>query len=312
MNYQDITENQSSQNSHSSQSLHPSQAHTLTDQEQKQFSPTMYSGASFEAYAYSKAGHNKNSNYDNFYCNKTYMKGFKYVDFKKSAEIYDDNAIFAVCTGEGNEDEADEACKKVLAFLKEKETDILSVPTLAEVEIKLEQFLVLCDQFLYEQSVESHTHHEVNLLVTVFVEDKIVYASLGNVMLLRQRGKKTTEITKYVPLLMGTGRVSGVKSIEKSTCQTGDTYFLCSKGIKRTVTADSVGEALAAPYANVKEAVMRVIGNVIKCGVIRSSTCVAVSVKKESRIKMSTYIISALCGFITLIDLCIIIKTLIL
>ena len=304
MNYQDIMENRSSE------SLHPSQAHTLTENEQKKHVVEKFNGVNFEVYAYSKAGHNKNTNFDNFYCNKNYMKGFKYVDFKKSAQIYENNCIFAVCTGEGDEDEADEACKKTLAFLKEQESFILEIPTVIAVETRLKQFVSLCDRFLRELSAKNNCRYEVNLLIAIFVEDKIVYISLGDLLLMRYRNKKAVAINEQVPTLMGSGNPIELRALGRHTYYHNDTYFLCSKGIKNTVTVDRLGEVLKGSAVNVKELVIKVIETTIKCGVANSSTCLAVYVNKADKIKASTYIISALCGIITVIDLLIILTAL--
>ena len=304
MNYEDITQNTLSD------SLHTSHAHTLTENEQKKQVSEKSTGVKFEAYSYSKAGHNKNTNFDNFYCNKSYMKGFKYVDFKKSAQVYENDCIFAVCTGEGSEDEADEACKKTLAFLKEQEAFILEIPTVVAVETRLKQFVALCDRFLRELSAKNNCCYEVHLLVAVFVEDKIVYISLGDLLLMRYRNKKACALNEQIPALMGSGKPVEMRALGQHTYHHNDIFFLCSKGIKNTVTVDRLGEVLKNTAVNVKDMVIKVIETTIKCGVASSSTCLAVFVNKADKIKTSTYIISAICGLIALADLVIILLTL--
>lgn len=294
----------------SSNSLHTSQAHTLTGFKNNVAPVNEMEGVSFEAYAYSKAGHNRNTNSDNFYCDSTYMKGFKYVDFKKSADISDRSTVFAVCTGDStDDDDADEACKKAFEILSEFESRIIEQPKPGAVEARLNEFIDFCDAELYKASLEEKRNYAVHMLITAFIPGYVIYAGLGQVMFIRKHKDKVSEISRTGAYAMGFNRCQRIHASKRLAYSSNDVFVLCSKGIQKMITADSLAQELEEPFANMKETTIKVIEKVTKCGVVDSSTCIAIAAKGKEYVSKMSYIISAVCGVIIALDLAIIIRS---
>jgi len=291
-------------NANNSQSgeLHTSQAHSLTGSNES-FSESEISGIEYEAYGYSKAGHGVTTNSDNFYCNRAYMKGFKYMDFKKNAYIMEKTSLFAVCTGEGDEDWADETCKLALEMLNEYESDLTETANEKEAIAKVNSFVSACDSFMASQGRQLH------MIVALIIPGAMIYASFGKVMLVHKNKKRIIEHPVVTGMLVGSSALPSMPA-KSVPYRKGDVFVFCTRGIKSLVSVETLAEELKTEHTGMKDIAVRVIGKAIACGVTESSTCIAVEAKGHENVSMLAYIISILCCIITITDIVLIIRSL--
>ena len=292
----------------SNSSFNSAEAYTISDNPQNVAG--MFEKQMLDAYAYSKAGYEMNINNDNFYCDGVYMRGFRFIDMKKSIALSKNNAVFAVCNGVGTEGSADEACKLVFSILDKYRNDMCNAGNPHLVEHKITDFINEINTELKQRTEKSRSDYSVKIALAA-VSDNVIYSvSTGECVVACKSGGKIRYITKPNGFVVGRMMNAIALPIKKSGYVGGDVLMLFSPGIVRAMSEAAIN-GVVGKENDAKNIAINIICYALKCGIRDSSTCIAVRNLAKESISKLTCIVASVCGVITLFDIIVILRALI-
>lgn len=249
----------------------------------------------FNAYMDSKMGAMSDTNNDNYYMNGIFMKNFKFTDVKKYIENRSECAVFAVSTGITT----DRASKLIMRFLDQKRDWMAASKNVKELEKRLADTIMFCNSCLFLEGEVDKQSYESSLAIAVYFHEYLVYAACGDAMAIcikNHRIKNTNVIEKN----LGITKDMDV-SVNRIPFSKTDRFVLCSKGIFSKMSVHDIGLDVLKDR-NVEVIVDKIINH---AGYYRDldCTCMAIEAVPSRLLRMSTKIIAAVCGLITLVNI---------
>lgn len=135
----------------------------------------------YDAYMCTNIG-KQYTNYDNYYMNGLYTS-MNVAKDSYHIKGRGNNAIFAICRGIGNNDEAFSASRKIFEYLDKNRDDILNKKSVLSIKKALKTFAEDCNSTFFKDAISNN--YKLSLLIVVYSSAGIVYMNCGDSTLLR-------------------------------------------------------------------------------------------------------------------------------
>lgn len=290
------------------QKINLSNAHTLTsniDVKVPYVKKNENAEENFLAYAYSRLGRDCKANNDNFYCNGSYMKHFKYEDFKKSDISENDMGIFAVCCDESDNDEGCKIIFKCLAGIQEA---IYNCGSIGKIKKLLRWYLEEANRIVLEDEAKNNKQYSISLSLAVLFENTVVYVSCGNSIIVSYNGKNTVKMLKRTSNdFIGKGNP---KLKIFTDFYTADSRFaFCTKGIITKMSMEDI--AVPCELDEPKDIAVNIVKTAMDMKTENNATCLVVKSRSKQKLKLSSIVIMVLCSVVVCFDIAVLIRLLI-
>lgn len=256
----------------------------------------------FSTYAYSRLGTGCKANNDNFYCNGSYMKHFKYEDFKKSDTTENDIGIFAVCC---DETDNDEGCKLVFKCLSEIQDKIYKSGSIYRIKQWLIWYINEAHKRLIQDAYENGKQYRVSMSIAVLYKNTAVYASCGNsAIIFYEENQKMSILHRMPDNFIGVGGLNIKVNIKPYN--TNSKFAFCTKGITTKLSIQDM--EVAGSHETEKDVAVNLVDIALEKKTDNNSTCLVVRNCKNAGIKLMSLLIMACCGFVVCLDVIILMK----
>ena len=126
----------------------------------------------YDAYMCTNIG-KQYTNYDNYYMNGLYTS-MNVAKDSYHIKGRGNNAIFAVCRGVGDNEEAFNASRKVFEYLDKSRDEILNRKTISSIKKALRKFAEDCHSIFFKDAISKK--YKISLLIVVYNNDSITVA----------------------------------------------------------------------------------------------------------------------------------------
>lgn len=289
------------------QKINLSNAHTLTSNIDIKIPTAKKSGnteENFLTYAYSRLGGGCKANNDNFYCNGSYMKHFKYEDFKKADISENDMGIFAVCC---DETDNDEGCKIVFKCLAGIQDAIYNCGSIGKIKKLLRWYIEEANRLVLEDEAKNNKKYCISLSLAVLYENTVVYVSCGNSIIVSYNGKNSVKMLKRMQNdFIGVGRLN--LKIFTDFYTVGSRFAFCTKGIITKMSMEDI--AVPCEFDEPKDIAVNIVKTAIDLKTENNATCLVVKSRNGQKLKLLSVVIMSLCGIIVCFDIAVLIRLL--
>ncbi len=244
----------------------------------------------FEVYMSTHIGRGQMKNYDNFYINGLYS-AMNVAKTSYHIKGKGKNAVFAVCRGVENTEGCFEASRKVMEYLDEQRENILEAKSLSEIEKKLADFSVSCNNMLLSDGITEK--HKVSLMIVVYAFSGAVFMNSGDCSLITADKKGRCKLLTSAADALGDKREHSfeIKRIR---------HFLTSR---LTMCAENINnselEKLEKSLSNkmtLKEKIIELSGIMTSYNDARSCTCVMIDENTAPSVRLSTKRTAVVCA----------------
>ena len=254
----------------------------------EKFSPT------YEAYMSTDIGRMNMVNYDNFYINGLYSN-MNVAKTNYHIRGMGNTAIFAVCRGSGDNEDAFEQSRRVFEFLDEQRNKILEAKSLSQVKDRLRKFTIACNDILTGDLMARS--EGISMVIVVYAFSGAVYMSSGdNCRLYQMAGKGECKLLNKPTERMG---IKKVHSFEIKRIK----YILKNQLLMNTQTLPAPEDKLKINDGGIKEKVIMMMHGMQQQNPERNHTCIAIETDQKQTIKTSTKITALICAVISAVSL---------
>lgn len=255
----------------------------------------------FISYAFSRMGRNRTMNSDNFYCNGSYMKKFSIQNLQKGDSTEHEMAIYAVCSGANNNDDA---CKIAFDVLEGCRTAISASANGSGIKKQLKVFVSECNKMLYLTGEKSGVRNEISIAVVVLYKGAYYCVAYGRSGMYICE-KKAKFIAGNDEVVIGVGeKIPGAK-IHTGYYGSNARFILATDGIISNVGLDDIMQCMTGERI-VKHIAVDTIGKAAIRRTDKNSTCVVIAPSSKVGLHMNTILTLIISGMLICADIVII------
>ena len=154
----------------------------------------------YDAYMCTNIG-KQYTNYDNYYMNGLYTS-MNVAKDSYHIKGRGNNAIFAVCRGVGDNEEAFNASRKVFEYLDKSRDEILNRKTISSIKKALRKFAEDCHSIFFKDAISKK--YKISLLIVVYNPAGTIFMNCGECTLLKIDKNNNCKIVSDVSDCIGT------------------------------------------------------------------------------------------------------------
>ena len=247
----------------------------------------------YEAYMSTDIGRMNMVNYDNFYINGLYSN-MNVATTNYHIRGMGNTAIFAVCRGSGDNEDAFDQSRRVFEYLDEHRQKILNAKSLNQVKDQLRKFTIACNDML-TGDLTAHSDG-ISMIIVVYAFSGAVYMSSGDNCRLYQIKNRSCVLLNKPTDRMGVKREHSfeIKRIK---------YVVKNRLIMNTELLPAPDGTLDLSDGGIKEKVVMLMNRIKSQAPERNHTCIAIETDQTKTIKLSTKITAIACAVVTAVSI---------
>ena len=249
----------------------------------------------YDAYMCTNIG-KQYTNYDNYYMNGLYTS-MNVAKDSYHIKGRGNNAIFAVCRGVGDNEEAFNASRKVFEYLDKSRDEILNRKTISSIKKALRKFAEDCHSIFFKDAISKK--YKISLLIVVYNPAGTIFMNCGECTLLKIDKNNNCKIISDVSDCIGTkdSFKIAIKTVPK---------FLSSHLLMTTEKESNQktnNKFALTGEKNSKGRTISMMEKLIKKNSQKNHTCITIDEDASKTIMPSTKVVAMISAVVTAISI---------